>query len=175
MKSKRASRATFAWVALGLVTSRLSTKDHNWVSGCLNRIHLWATIFTASMAVTLRPQPSAKPVVDGTGGPTQFRSLNLRLIATNAALHPRKISGATCKWCMIFKTGTLGRRLKHFTKSITPPATSVPWWWAISISFKIENQTSCADLWGTLPAQVLGTNEERCAMTCRARILDHVR
>ena len=82
---------------LGRVSSRLSTKVQRVHVGAFCRTHAARAMLLMSMATTLRPQPSANPVVDVMAGPMEQRMLNRRVICLRALRHAVMICGGAPK------------------------------------------------------------------------------
>ena len=107
--------------------------------------------------------------------PHKFLKRNLRSICVMDEDHAFTIGIGAPRWVMTSRTGSLGKRLNAFTKSITAPDMWPMWCCASSIVFWTPAQTCEADFWGKLPIQVSGAICRRCCSNCFDLIELHTR
>ena len=100
-------------------SARLSTYDHNRTDGYRMPRHLASVILHRSMALQLKPQPSAKPVEDVNGGPIVPLTQNARLSCVKALVQARMIGWGMPRYNPMARSGILGSRLRALTTSAT--------------------------------------------------------
>lgn len=114
-------RDSIASLALVVMVSMLSTKDHVLHRGNWWYTHASMAKFMRTIPTTLMLSPSGSPVEEGIASPRAPLTSNLLVICLSADCHGVVMADGIPTCLAMWITGHLGMALKHFSMSSTLP------------------------------------------------------